>query len=283
MKKVVFILGCAALLASCDNFGSKKSLQTENDSLRIALTQRDGELDEMMTTFNEIQEGFRLITDAENRVDLQRGKVGENSNAKTKIMADIDFINKQMAENKSQIAKLQSMVNSNKKVSIQLKKAVEELTLQLEEKQGQVKQLMQELSAKNIQIQQLDSAVTGLTTANETLIAENEAKARTVAEQDKAINAAWFVFGTKSELKSQKILQSGDVLKNADFNKDYFTQIDIRTTNEINLYAKRAELLTNHPAGSYELAKDDKGQLSLRITNPTDFWSVSRYLVIQVR
>ena len=64
----------------------------------------------------------------------------------------------------------------------------------------------------------------------------------------KELNAAWFVFGTKSELKAQKILQSGDVLKSADFNKDYFTQIDIRTTKEIKLYSKRAELLTTHPS-----------------------------------
>lgn len=35
--------------------------------------------------------------------------------------------------------------------------------------------------------------------------------------------------------------------------------------------------------GSYELVKDDKGQLTLKITNPAEFWSVSRYLVIQVK
>ena len=105
----------------------------------------------------------------------------------------------------------------------------------------------------------------------------------TVASQDKALNAAWFVFGTKSELKDQKILEKGDVLKSADFNKDYFTQIDIRTDKEIKLYSKRAELLTTHPVGSYELVKDAKGQLTLKITNPTEFWSVSRYLVIQVK
>ena len=283
MKKIVFIVGCAALLASCGNLGSNKSLKSENDSLRMELTQRDGELDEMMATFYDIQEGFRLITDAENRVDLQRGQVNENSDAKKQIMSDIEFISNQMKENKEQIAKLQKLVNSNKNASAQMKKTVAELTRQLEEKQAQIGKLMNELSAKDFQIQQLDSTVTGLASANESLKAENEAKARTVAEQDRAMNAAWFVFGTKSELKSQKILQSGDVLKNADFNRDYFTQIDIRTTNQINLYSKRAELLTNHPSGSYELVKDDKGQLSLHITNATDFWSVSRYLVIQVR
>ena len=118
---------------------------------------------------------------------------------------------------------------------------------------------------------------------------ENEAKAKTVAEQDKALNTAWFVFGTKKELKDQNILtntglfQKKQVLKDSDINKDYFTQVDIRTTKEIKLYSKSADVLTTHPAGSYALEKDDKDQLVLKITNPKDFWSVSRYLVIQVK
>ena len=285
MKKLAVLIVCAAMLASCDGFkGGSKDLKAENDSLLIELSQRNAELDEMMGTFNEIQEGFRQINDAESRVDLQRGTITENSaSAKQQIASDIEFITKQMEENKAQIAKLQAMLKSSKNNSAQLKKAVESLTQELVTKQQRIEELQAELASKNIRIQELDAAVSGLSADKESLAAENEAKARTVAEQDKAINAAWFVFGTKSELKSQKILQSGDVLKNADFNKDYFTQIDIRTTKEIKLSSKRAELLTTHPAGSYELVKDDKGQLTLKITNPKEFWSVSKYLVIQVK
>ena len=285
MKKLAVLIVCAAMLASCDGFkGGSKDLKAENDSLLIELSQRNAELDEMMGTFNEIQEGFRQINDAESRVDLQRGTITENSaSAKQQIASDIEFITKQMEENKAQIAKLQAMLKSSKNNSAQLKKAVESLTQELVTKQQRIEELQAELASKNIRIQELDAAVSGLSADKESLAAENEAKARTVAEQDKAINAAWFVFGPKSELKSQKILQSGDVLKNADFNKDYFTQIDIRTTKEIKLSSKRAELLTTHPAGSYELVKDDKGQLTLKITNPKEFWSVSKYLVIQVK
>jgi chromosome segregation ATPase len=285
MKKLAILIVCAAMLASCDGFkGGSKDLKAENDSLLIELTQRNAELDEMMGTFNEIQEGFRQINDAESRVDLQRGTITENSaTAKQRIASDIEFITKQMEENKAQIAKLQAMLKNSKNNSTQLKKAVESLTQELVTKQQRIEELQAELASKNIRIQELDAAVSGLSADKESLEAENESKARTVAEQDKAINAAWFVFGTKAELKSQKILQSGDVLKNADFNKDYFTQIDIRTTKEIKLYSKRAELLTTHPAGSYELVKDDKGQLTLKITDPKEFWSVSKYLVIQVK
>lgn len=284
MKKLSFLLlvSAAIIMASCT--GESKKLKAERDSLSLALNQRDAELDEMMSTFNDIQEGFRQINAAENRVDLQRGTISENSaTARQQIVEDIEFITKTMEENREQIAKLQQQLRNSNSNSAQLKKAVESLTKELEEKTRRIEELQMELASKNIRIQELDEAVNSLTTDKENLTAQNEAKARTVLEQEKAMNAAWFVFGTTKELKAQKILESGDVLKSADFNKDYFTQIDIRTTKEIKLYSKNAKLLTNHPAGSYALEKDDKGQLTLQIANSAEFWSVSKYLVIQVR
>ena len=292
MKKLAVLIVCTAVMASCDSFsgGSKDQLKAENDSLLMELTQRNAELDEMMGTFNDISEGFRQINAAESRVDLQRGAVAEGSlNAKQQIASDIEFIRKQMEENKEQIAKLQAMLKNSKTNSSQLKKAVESLTQELNAKTQRIEELQAELASKNIRIQELDAAVTDLNAVKSELTAENEAKAKTVAEQDKALNTAWFVFGTKKELKDQKILsgsglfKKGSVLKDGDINKDYFTQIDIRTTKEIKLYSKDADVLTTHPTGSYALDKDDKGLLTLRITNPKEFWSVSKYLVIQVK
>ena len=291
MKKLAVLFVCVAMLASCDSFkGGSKDLKAENDSLLMELTQRNAELDEMMGTFNDISEGFRQINAAESRVDLQRGAVAEGSlNAKQQIASDIEFIRKQMEENKEQIAKLQSMLKNSKTNSSQLKRAVESLTQELNAKTQRIEELQAELASKNIRIQELDAAVTDLNAVKSELTAENEAKAKTVAEQDKALNTAWFVFGTKKELKDQKILsgsglfKKGSVLKDGDVNKDYFTQVDIRTTKEIKLYSKDADILTTHPTGSYTLEKDDKDQLTLKITNPKEFWSVSKYLVIQVK
>lgn len=286
MKKLAFLVVCAAVVASCDNFTgeSKDQLRAENDSLKVVLGQRDAELDEMMGTFNDISEGFRQINAAENRVDLQRGSVAEGSlSARQQMASDIEFIRKQMEENKQQIEKLQQMLKSSKTNSAQLKRAVEQLTQDLADKAQRIEELQAELASKNIRIQELDAAVTDLTTQKEQLTAENEAKAKTVSQQDKALNTAWFVFGTKKELKDQNILKKGEVLQDAEVNKDYFTEVDIRTTKEIKLYSKSADILTNHPAGSYVFEKDDKNQLTLKITNPQEFWSVSKYLVIQVK
>ena len=284
MKKVVlFSLCAAAVLASCNNaVQNKDALKLQNDSLMIELSNRDAELDEIMGAFNEIQEGFREINEAENRVDLT-GDAIENKSSADKIKEDIRFISEKLKSNREQIAKLEEQLKNSNYQSAQLKKAVKNLTAQLEKKQRQIETLQAELASKNIRIAELDEAVSDLNKNVDQLTAENEAKTKTVAAQDKALNTAWYVFGTKSELKDQKILNRGDVLKDNEFNKDYFTEIDIRKDKEIKLYSKRATLLTTHPAGSYELAKDDKEQLTLKITNPNQFWSVSRYLVIQVR
>ena len=69
----------------------------------------------------------------------------------------------------------------------------------------------------------------------------------------------------------------------SNFNKSYFTKIDIRVDKEIKLYSKSAKLLTTHPAGSYTLTQDANKQYVLQITNPEIFWSTSKYLVILVK
>ena len=287
MKKLLLLSVCIAMFSSCGEMKKNEALKAQNDSLNVALAERDAELEGIMEAFNEVQEGFRLINEAENRVDLQAGKV-EGVSAAQKIREDILFISEKLQSNRTRIAELEEQLKNSKYASSQLKKTIANFKEELEAKSQQIETLQTELASKNIRIAELDDAVAGLTQNVADLVAENKVKDAMVATQDKALNAGWFVFGTSSELKDQKIiskklLQKTKVLENEDFNKDYFTQIDIRTDKEIKLYSKEAKLLTAHPEGTYELVKDDKGQLTLNITNPNQFWSVSRYLVIEVK
>lgn len=286
MKKLLLLCAGVALFSSCGEMKRNEALKAQNDSLNVALAERDAELDGIMAAFNEVQEGFRLINEAENRVDLQSGAI-EGASSAQKIREDIRFISEKLRTNRERIAELEKQLDNSKYASAQLKKAIANLKEELAAKTQQIETLQTELASKNIRIAELDDAVAGLSQNVADLTAENAVKSATVVSQDKALNAAWFVFGTSSELKDQKIiskkfLQKTKVLEDKDFNKDYFTQIDIRTDKEIKLYSKDAKLLTAHPEGSYELVKDDKGQLTLMITNPNKFWSVSRYLVIEV-
>ena len=287
MKKILLLSVCVALLSSCGNMGKNDAMKSLNDSLSQVLAQRDAELNGIMEAFNEIQDGFRMINEAESRVDLETGAVEGRSNVQ-KIKDDIVFIMEKLDTNRKRIAELEEQLKNSRYASSQLKTTIANLNKELLAKTQQIETLQAELASKNIRIAELDDAIVGLTQHVNDLVAENKAKSATVATQDKALNAAWFVFGTSSELKEQKIvskkfLQKKKVLESDDFNKEYFTQIDIRTDKQIMLYSPEAELLTSHPVGSYEFQKNEKGQLALLITNPNKFWSVSRYLVIEVK
>ena len=287
MKKLLLLSLCVAILSSCGEFKKNENLKAENDALNTALAERDAELESILEVLNEVQEGFRLINEAENRVDLQAGQM-EGASAAQKIREDIRFISEKLQSNKTRIAELEEQLKNSTYASSQLKKTISNLKEEMASKTQQIETLRMELASKNIRIAELDDAVARLSQNVADLVAENKVKDAMVATQDKALNAGWFVFGTSSELKEQKIiskkfLQKTKVLENEDFNKDYFTQIDIRTDKEIKLYSKDAKLLTAHPEGTYEFVKDDKGQLTLKITNPNKFWSISRYLVIEVK
>jgi len=283
MKKLLLLFVGATMLVACNGNQTKEdALKKQNDSLLAVLSTKGTELDDVMSSFSEIQDGFNKINEAEGRVDLNK-KTAENASNAEKIKEDMRFIQETMATNRQKIEELTQRLNKSNHASAQLKKMLANLQSQLDEKTAQLESLQKELEAKNVRIAELDDAVAGLNTDVNNLQSENESKSKTVAAQDKALNMAWFVYGTKSELKDQKILQKGEVLKTGDFNKDYFTEIDIRTDKEIKLYSKGAKLLTSHPAGSYTLVKDAKGQYILKITDPNQFWSVSRYLVIQVK
>ena len=244
MKKIVLILISVIAVTACTD-GLKqqeKRADVVRDSLMQVINQKDAELNDIMGTFNDIQEGFREINLAQGRVNLSAP--GSEKMAKEDIMENITFIQRTMQLNRERIARLQQQL----KTSEEQTKTIKDLNTNVAE-----------------------------------LTASNEQKTQSVNRQDRELHTAWYVFGTKKELKEQGIVKSSQVLRDSDFNKDYFTKIDTRVVKSIKLYSKSASLLTSHPADSYVLERDAQKQYTLYIKNPDVFWSVSKYLVIQVK
>ena len=281
MKKLFFFAVAVLTLAACTgNKVSDAPGATMSDSLQRIVEQKENEINDIMGTLNDINEGLREISEAEGRVTLARS--GEGANQKQKIQEDIKFIQERMNQNRELLDKLRKQLRESTFKGDQLKRTVENLTKQLEQKDIELQNLREELDKKDIHITELDETISNLNTDVTNLKTESEQKSATISNQDQQLNTAWFVFGTKKELKEQGILDGGRVLQ-GNFNKSYFTKIDIRVQKEIKLYSKKAEMKTSHPSSSYVLEKDAKGQYVLRITDPQTFWSTSKYLVIEVK
>ena len=282
MKKIIFMAALVSMLASClDGFKSNNGGDRERDSLRNIIDQKDNELNDLMGTFNEIQQGFDLINEAEGRVNMMR-MGAENNNSAENIRENMQFIQETLDENKRKIEALQSKLKSSSINSAKLKEAINSLTQQLTEKNAELEKLRAQLAEKDVKIEQLSGTVTNLQTENAQVKQQRDETAQIARNQDAQLNTAWYVFGTSKELKAEGILSKGEVLQ-GNYNKNYFTQIDIRKVNVIPLESKSASILTNHPAGSYTLLKDSKGKYTLRITDVAQFWSVSKYLVVKVK
>lgn len=283
MKKLFFMAALASMLAACDGGmnGGASSIDRERDSLRSVIDRKDEELNDLMGTFNEIQQGFDLINEAEGRVNMMRSNAENNSFAQN-IRENMTFIQETLLENKRKIQELQNKLKASTISSSKLKEAISKLTTQLNEKNAELETLRAQLAEKNLVIGELDSTLNMLKDENAKIKLEQEETAAIAKNQDAQLNTAWYVFGTSKELKEQGVLKKGEVL-NGDYNKDYLTKIDIRKVSVIPLQSKSAELLTNHPAGSYTLLKDSKGEYTLRITDAAKFWSVSKYLVVKVK
>ena len=274
MKKTLLFCICLTLLTfvGCKN-DTKAPVASniqQNDSLQKIIAEKDNEINDMMETLNQIQDGFREINEAENRVNIV--KAGEGSNRRQQLMENIRFIANTMKENRTLIAKLRQQLRESSYRSEQFKKTIDNLVQELESKDQQLRQLRAEL----------DATINTLNTNVSDLKDENQKKDETINTQDKQLNTAWYVFGTKKELKEQRIIDGNKVLE-SNFNKSYFTKIDIRVDKEIKLVSKYAKILTMHPSGSYTLQRNANKQYVLRITNPQIFWSTIKYLVVLVK
>ena len=106
----IFLIGLLPLilLGGCIEKKSPKAnlpMVAKTDSLQQIISQRDDQINSMMATMNEIQEGFNEISEAENRVNIIQDD--ERADKAEQIKEDIKFIADRMEQNRELIKKLQ--------------------------------------------------------------------------------------------------------------------------------------------------------------------------------
>jgi hypothetical protein len=109
---------------------------------------------------------------------------------------------------------------------------------------------------------------------------------------DEQLHKAYWTFGTFKELKENGVVaREGGILGilgtnktlNKELNHNYFTELDIRSTQTIPLYAKKAEVISEHSDSSYRFVYQDDLIAYLEIEDPNEFWKLTKYAVIEVK
>lgn len=283
MKREWIVFMVMGLVVSCTNVRESKEykdLQAQRDSLLMQSAQSESEAAEMMAVISEVEENFERIREAEKYISTQSAESGEMSqDTRTRVSENFKMINEILQRNKTQLAELNKRSTGGSQELASLKNTISRLNREMQESTDRLAELQAELARKDEQIAQLSQDITSLAI-------EAEQQSAVIREQDQSLNTAYYVFGTSRELKDQNILSGGFLqatrVMQDTFNKEYFLTIDIREVTEMQLFAPKAKLWSTHPEGTYEFVKGEDGNLIFSITDTQRFWSLTKYLIIEV-
>ncbi len=282
---VIILLGFSVL--GCSQF--KRDLRfvtNERDSLKIVLDSSQRQLsmiNMIVTTINStmdsiaLQEGILFINE-ESGAQLGRKDAIHNLDRFQEILKKLTV---RINELEQELEFSGSNENKNMQDLLDLMK------VQLLLKEQQLLQLRKELSKKNVNIAELRKQINvqalRIERQSDTisqLDKKNKVQIAALEYQDKMINRCYVLIGTTSDLQRKGVLKKkklqSDVFSNAKFAK-----IDVRKFKEISFTAKRPRILTNMPTSAYTLTTSGNNEYLLKIIDPTLFWSISNYLVIQ--
>lgn len=290
MKKYMRPLIFAAIIifTACNTERDKeiaknKELNYRLDSLSTAIDKRDSTVNDLLSSFNEIEQNLDSVAAKQNVIALNIDKQKEDlkGSAKNRINYQISAINALMDQNHKKISELnRQLKNSTIKIG-QFQKMVASLNEELAQKNTELQSLNEKLVAANAQVTQLQTSV-------DTLSNLNNSKSQIIADQTNSIHTAYYVIGKSKDLEKINVIdKTGGLLGigktsklKSDFNPNNFTRIDYTKVVTIPINSKKAKVITAHPTDSYSLDKEGDQITSLHVTQPEKFWGASKFLVV---
>ncbi|MEA4982873.1 MAG: hypothetical protein VB066_09185 [Paludibacter sp.] len=273
---------------SCvENSDKYKAILAQRDSLQMQAQTIEAGYKETIGILNDVEAGFASMREIEGNMMLDIKSVeGNNNNKKQQIAIQLNQLKEILAQNKKRIEQLQRQSTQKGKESTTLALTIKRMQTELDEKTAYITSLQDELAKKNIKIEELVTTVDSLNTDITVLNQVSEKQQHTIKNQDININTVWYSVATYEVLKNARVISTNGLFRprtvlDKDFDRSVFIQTDLRNMSSVTTGSKRIKILSSHPQDSYNLVKDENKIITIDIINPTRFWSVSRYLVVQ--
>ena len=275
MMKAVKILIAGLMLtalAACDNISNLTSRMLGVDQELLDATIPPEEAEQMSLMLQSVALSLDSIQEQEfllNQFD--------DSTPKEVILAQLETYKEMLDRKKVEIDNLTADSISDKGAIADLKRVMEFLSLQLEEKSANIAKFEEAVKKREAKIAELRGAVDVLTVESDNLKAKND-------EQEKRLNQVFYIVGTKNELKNLGLLSGSALSKKranySNINNSQFHEVDARSFSTLVIDSKSPKLLTEKPASSYTMTKNNDGTTTLKITNSEEFWETSPYLIV---
>ncbi len=292
MKTIKFYAVFAVLLfitGSCvENSEKYKDVVAQRDSLVVEKQALDSNYNQSLVLLNDIENGFANISQNEKEMKVNlKGIEGSKTSKRDLIAAQMTAIKLSMEQNKAKIEELQKLAAKSGKTNNMLSETIKRLQTEMDEKGIQIINLQAELEQKNIKINELNTTVDFQSKSISEQQNLLEQQKSTIKVQDVDMNTVWYCIATSKILKEEKIVTSGGLFQSKkvldnEFNNKAFVRVDLRTVLTIPTESKRITILSSHPKNSYNLVTGIDNNITIEIVDPSKFWSVSKYLVVQI-
>ena len=259
-------------------------MENQNNALALKLHQRDSLINDYMATFNQIEKDLKFIKEQENILGNQSKNPEFKDDNKKQIIRDIQLVNTLIEKNKQKIADLNAKLKKSGLEVNSLNEKLAMLSETIEERDQAIESLSVELSKKDVQLAELN---TQMTQVQDSVKHQKEI----INEKVDQLHTAYIAYGNYKELKEKHIVnKEGGLLGlgstktlNQDVTNEYFTQVDITKTKSFPVFSKQAELITEHPADSYEWVREGDTITYMIVNNPEEFWKLSKYAVVETK
>lgn len=281
-----FVLGMT--LTSCSDKEKEEALMQQ---IQVSNSSKDSIENEMVKVMDEINKNLDLIRDKQGMV--ANTPSSEDISKKEEILHNISLINALIEDNKYKIEQLTKQSKSLGKENSAMKKLAKQMKERIEKQEAEIASLKEQLAEAEFKLADLNVKLDESQMANEVLTSEKNLLTETNAKLDKDLNKAYFTYGTYEELKSKNIVEKKggflglgkkEALASAfTKNRSSFTEVDVRETKTIPIQGKKPKLVSHHPDGTYTWEVGENGFSTLNITKPEEFWSTSKFLVVEIK
>lgn len=282
---VIILLQTMISLSSCGESTIERTQRERIDSLENANYQKKRNYENLQRYLYVIAEGLDSISTEEEEIFFKDGNIESKGLNRKRIQQNLDHVRDILSRHRERIEKLERQLESGEEASKQLRTIITALRQQLDVKDKELAQLKADLENNKKSISALTNQVKHLANEKDEQAQTIQQQKETIDEQNDILNNAYIKIGKKSELKSLGLISSGFLKKTkVDYSKidlSLFQRIDIKHTKTIDL-PKKAKILTTMPTDSYEMGSNGAGGNTLTITDLTKFWSVSKFLIIQI-
>ena len=265
--------------------GGNSELDAERDSLKVVSEKQLERLDNYEKAISLLNSTLDSIAYEEKMMFINAGNV-EGPVTKDIVRKNLERFEAILNQQKARITQLESQIKARNDSSDMSLALITHLQGQV--KDTQILQLKKEIEKKNVDISHLQEQVESQQyTIDSQTVTIDELSKRTqrqneaLARQDAILNNGYVLLGTKADLQRKGIMKKGKLVAESILDRSKFKQVDMRNWKEVSFTAKKPRILSNMPASSYELTTDGQGNFNLNIINPSDFWKITSYLIIQ--